>query len=89
MQLQVVENKDLLTAQPLPLSEESLSRQQAFAASCAMALACDLLLCGTNWILQIRAALFCHKPWALQGFLSLLRATQLETLACAFTTVSL
>ncbi len=39
------ENTGLLTEQALPLSEESLFRQQAFASSCGIALAAWLLLC--------------------------------------------
>ena len=37
-----------------------------------MALACDALHCGTNWILQVKAALFCHKPGASKGIASYL-----------------
>jgi len=39
------ENRGLLTEQALPLSEESLFRQQAFVSFCGIALAAWLLLC--------------------------------------------
>ena len=56
------ENRGLLTEQALPLSEESLSRQQAFDPSCAMAFAACLLLHWRNWILQVNAGMFCQTP---------------------------
>ena len=56
------ENKGLLTEQALPLSEESLFRQQAFDPACAMAFAACLLLHWRNWILQVNAGMFYQTP---------------------------
>ena len=65
-------NEGLLTVQPLPRSQERLSRQQAFAPSCAMPAACGILLSWKNWILQLTAVLFCHTPRVIKQIASYL-----------------
>ncbi len=50
--------KGVLTVQPHPLSEERLSRQQAFAASCATLPLCSKLLCCKIWILRLQLCCF-------------------------------
>ena len=51
----------LLTTQAFPLSDASLSRQQAFGIPCAKALADCILCCSRNWILQMTPVLLCHE----------------------------
>ena len=68
--LQVVaENKSTLTVQPHPLSEERLSWQQVFGASCATLPVCSSLLCCKIWTQNFTAVLFCQKPGAFQVIL--------------------
>ncbi len=61
------ENKGLLTEQVLPLSKESLFRQQAFGSSCANALVLCLLLHRQKWILQVKAGYVYRRPRVSQA----------------------